>query len=82
VEVPESFNSNGPNGFTRKDFANKYNLCNLGMSPKQIILLKDCTKEEIEKCFGPVVNKNRHRYTKCLNLKLIVKVERLWMIVH
>jgi len=70
TKVPELFNSDGSHSFTRKDYENKYDLCFLGMSPKQIRLLKDCTKEEIEKCFGPIVNKNGHQYIKCLNPKL------------
>jgi uracil-DNA glycosylase len=41
-----------------------------------------CIKEEIEKLFGHVVNKNMHHYTKCLDFELIAKVERLWMIEH
>jgi len=53
-----------------------------GMSPMQIRLLKVCTKEEIEKCFGLIVNKNGHQYINYLDPKLITKVERLWMIVH
>jgi hypothetical protein len=52
------------------------------MSPKQIRIPKNYTKEEIEKLFGLVVNKNGHRYTKRSYPELIVKVERLWMIVH
>jgi len=51
-------------------------------SPKQIKIPKDCIKEEIEKLFGHVVNKNMHRYTKCSYFELIAKVERLWMIEH
>jgi hypothetical protein len=51
-------------------------------SPKQIKIPKDCIKEEIEKLFGHVVNKNMHHYTKCLDFELIAKVERLWMIEH
>jgi len=62
VEVPELFNNDGSCSFTRKTFVNKYDLCYLGMSPKHIRLRKDCTKEEIEKCFGVVVNKNMHQY--------------------
>jgi hypothetical protein len=77
AEVLELFNSNGPCSFTRKDFVDTYDLCYLGMSPKQIRLLRDCSKEEIEKCFGLVVNKNEHQYTKCLSPKLIVKVQKL-----
>jgi hypothetical protein len=36
----------------------------------------------MEKCFGHVVNKNGHRYTECLDPELIMKVGKLWMIVH
>jgi hypothetical protein len=61
MEVLELFSSNGLCNFTRKDFVDKYDLCYLGMSPKQIKLPRDCTKEEIEKCFGPIVNKNGHQ---------------------
>ncbi|CAK9272563.1 unnamed protein product [Sphagnum jensenii] len=82
TEVPKLFSSDGPHSFTKKDFASKYDLCYLGMSPMQIRLLKVCTKEEIEKCFGLIVNKNGHQYINCLDPKLITKVERLWMIVH
>jgi len=32
--------------------------------------------------FDLVVNKNGHRYTNCSYPELIVKAERLWMIVH
>jgi hypothetical protein len=81
AEVPNLFSSNGICSFT-KDFAKKYDLCYKGMSPKHIKIPKDCTKEKIEKLFGHVVNKNKHCYAKCLNLELIAKVERLWMIVH
>lgn len=78
TKVPKLFSSDGPRSFIRKDFVDKYDLCYLGMSPKHIIrLLKDCTKEDIEKCFGPIVNKNGHQYIKCLDPKLITKVERL-----
>jgi hypothetical protein len=52
------------------------------MSPKRIKIPKDCIKEEIEKLFSHVVNKNKHCYTKCLDFELIAKVERLWMIIH
>jgi hypothetical protein len=77
TEVPKLFSSDGPHSFTKKDFASKYDLCYLGMSPMQIRLLKVCTKEEIEKCFGLIVNKNEHQYINCLDPKLITKVERL-----
>ncbi len=32
VEVPELFNSDGPCNFTKKKFADKYDLCYLGMN--------------------------------------------------
>jgi hypothetical protein len=82
VEVHELFNNDGLCNFTKKKIANKYDLFYLGMNLKHIRLPKDCTKEEIEKCFGLVVNKNRHRYKKCLDLEFIVKVQWLWMIVY
>jgi len=82
VEVHELFNNDGLCNFTKKKIANKYDLCYLGMNLKHIRLPKDCTKEEIEKCFGLVVNKNRHRYKKCLDLEFIVKVQWLWMILY
>jgi len=73
VEVPPLFCCNGSSSFTRKEFAKKYDLCSINLNPKHIRILKDCTKE-IEKCFGPIVNKNRYRYTKCSNLELIATI--------
>jgi hypothetical protein len=63
VEVPDLFSSNGICSFARKDFVEKYDLCYKGMNPKYIKIPKYCTKEEIEKLFGLVVNKNKHCYT-------------------
>jgi len=47
VKVPNLFSSNGICSFIRKYFVEKYDLCYKGMSPKQIRIPKDCTKEEI-----------------------------------
>ncbi len=74
TKVPKLFNDNGTCSFSRRDFVEKYYLCCLGMSPKHIKILKDCMKKEIDKCFGPIVNKNGHRYIECLDPELIAKV--------
>ncbi len=82
AKVLDLFSNNDICSFTRKDFAKKYDLSYKGISPKHIKIPKDCTKEEIEIFYGLIVNKKGHHHTKCSNLELIVKVERLWMIVH
>jgi hypothetical protein len=61
MEVLKLLSSNGLCSFSRKDFVEKYDLCYLGISAKKIRLPRDCLKEEIKKCFGHVVNKNKHR---------------------
>jgi hypothetical protein len=57
-------------------------ICSIGLNPKQIRIPKDCIKEEIEKCFAPIMNKNGHCYIKCSNLEFIAMIEKLWMIVQ
>ncbi len=74
VEVLELFNGDGTCSFSKKDFAKRYDLCCLGMSPKQIKILKDYTKKEIKKCFGRIVNKNGHRYIECLDPEFIARL--------
>ncbi len=54
----------GHNDWSKK-VAKKYDLCSISLSPKHINISKDCTKKEIEKCFGLLVNKNGYRYTEC-----------------
>ncbi len=76
VEVFPLLNRNESSSFTRKKIAKKYDLCSIGLSPKQIRIPKDCTKEEIEKCFGPIVNKNMYYYTECLDPKLIAMIKK------
>ncbi len=43
---------------------------------------KYCTKEDVTKVFGPIVNKNAHSYMECAVSNLIAKIENLWMIIH
>jgi len=47
------------------------------LSLKQIKIPKDCTKEDIEFFFGPIENKNRYHYTKCLDLELNAMIKKL-----
>jgi hypothetical protein len=77
VEVFPLFNRNGSSSFTRIFFAKKYDLCSIGLSPKQIRIPKDCIKEEIENCFSPIVNKNGYHYIEYLDPKLIVMIKKL-----
>jgi len=42
TEVLKLLVNDGSCRFTRKDFADKYGLCYIGISPKQIWLSKDC----------------------------------------
>jgi hypothetical protein len=51
-EIPPLFSCNGNSPFIRKEFVKKYDLCSIGLNPKQIKIPKDCTKEEIEKCLA------------------------------
>ncbi len=69
-------------GFSIKKFKDKYNLGFIGLNPRYIRLLRYCTKDEVEKLFGPIVNKNGHCYMQCTNLEILAQVERLWMITH
>jgi hypothetical protein len=39
-------------------------------------------QKRTQKYFGRVVNKNGHHYSKCSNATFIVKVKKLWMIIH
>jgi hypothetical protein len=79
TEVLKLLVNDGSCSFTRKDFAGKYGLCYIGISPKQIWLSKDCMEEEVHKFFGLVVNKNGHCYIECLGAMFITK---LWMTIH
>jgi hypothetical protein len=65
-----------------KDFVEKYDLCFEGLCPKCIKVSKDVTLEDVLNNFGQVVNRNGYNYVHCENLELVVKVERLFMIIH
>lgn len=72
----------GNRSFTKKQFTQKYNLCFLGLNPKQVRVPRYYTKEKFTKLFSRVVNKNGHHYMECGNPKLITNIENLWMIIH
>jgi len=72
----------GPTIFVRREFAQKYDLCYYGLNLKQVKVLKYCTKEDVTKVFGPIMNKNAHSYMECAVSNLIAKIENLWMIIH
>lgn len=81
AEPPELFPVTNSKSYSRKEFAEKYGLHASGISPKQL-KGEDCSEEELESFFGPVVNKNGHRYMFLNDEALIAEIERLWMIVH
>lgn len=77
VEVLPLFSVDPRGGcsFTRKVFANKYDLCYVGLSPKQVKIPRDCTRKDIDhKCFDLVVNKIGYQYVECSNPKFIANV--------
>ncbi len=65
-----------------KKIAKKYDLSCERLSPKRVKMLRDTTLEEINKFFGPIVNKNTYSYEFTKDPIFIEKVERLWMVVH
>ncbi len=70
VKAPplSSVNPRGGCSFIRKTFANKYDLCYVGLSPKQVKVPRDCIREDIDKkCFDLVVNKIGNLYVECSN---------------
>ncbi len=66
---------------SKQQFTNTYNICIKGPSPK-CLKLRDFEKEEVEKIFGPYINRNGYHYTWSSDEQLIAEVERLWMITH
>jgi hypothetical protein len=64
-------------GFIRIFFEDKYNLGFIGLNLRLIRLPKDYTKEEVEKLFGSIVNKNGHCYMECTNPEILAQVKRL-----
>jgi hypothetical protein len=76
-EVLELFPFVNNYGFIIKEFVDKYDLGFIGLNPRQIKLPRYCTKEEVEKLFGPIINKNGHHYMECIDPKILTRVERL-----
>ncbi len=66
-EIPELLPIIDNCDFTKKKFEDKFDLGFIGLNPRQIKLLRYCTKEEVEKLFGSIVNKNGHQYMECMN---------------
>jgi len=81
-EGAKMLEGDGNCSFTKKKFAQKYDLCFLGLNSKPVRVPRDCTKEEVTKLFNPVVNNNGHHYMECGDSKPIAKIENLWMIIH
>ncbi len=44
----------------QKEFAKKFELCAINMSPKHVRIPQDITIEKVAKYFGPGVSKNVH----------------------
>jgi hypothetical protein len=66
---------------TRDWFAEKYNLCNRGITPKQIKIRHHLEESNVESLFGPRQNGNGYRYAT-MDEEFVRKVETMWMICH
>ena len=66
---------------TRDWFAEKYNLCNRGITPKQIKIGHHLEESDVESLFGPRQNGNGYRYAT-MDEEFVRKVETMWMICH
>ena len=66
---------------TRDWFAEKYNLCNRGITPKQIKIGHHLEEADVESLFGPRQNGNGYRYAT-MDEEFVRKVETMWMICH
>jgi hypothetical protein len=66
---------------TRDWFAEKYNLCNRGITPKQIKIGCHLEEADVESLFGPRQNGNGYRYAT-MDKEFVRKVETMWMICH
>jgi hypothetical protein len=58
---------------TRKDFVEKYDLCNKGPNPKCLRIGKDLEEEEVEELFGKAISRNGYRYCHTDNEEFITK---------
>ena len=66
---------------TRDWFVEKYNLCNRGITPKQIKIGVHLEEADVESLFGPRQNGNGYRYAT-MDEDFVRKVETMWMICH
>jgi hypothetical protein len=66
---------------TRDWFVEKYNLCNRGITPKQIKIGIHLEEADVESLFGPQQNGNGYRYAT-MDEEFVRKVETMWMICH
>jgi len=72
----------GINPVSCKTFAEKYSLNNKGANPKRLVIGLHLKEEDIEKYFGPLINRNGYRYSHIEDEELIREVEHLWMVTH
>lgn len=66
---------------TRDWFAEKYSLCNRGITPKHIKIGIHLEEADVESLFGPRQNGNGYRYAT-MDEEFVRKVETMWMICH
>ena len=66
---------------TRDWFVEKYNLCNRGITPKQIKIGIHLEEADVESLFGPRQNGNGYRYAT-MDEDFVRRVETMWMICH
>jgi hypothetical protein len=67
---------------SKKDFAKKYDLYCEGLNPKCVKVPRDISLEDIDKIFGPIVNKNKYNYEFTKDPLFIKKIKTLWMVIH
>ena len=66
---------------TREWFAEKYKLCNNGITPKQIKIGQHLEEADMESFFGLRQNGNGYKYSQCSE-DFVRRVETIWMICH
>ena len=66
---------------TRDWFVEKYNLCNRGITPKQIKIGVHLEEADVESLFGARQNGNGYRHAT-MDEAFVRKVETMWMICH
>jgi len=76
AEVPELV-FDGCNLVLRKTFAEKYSLCSKGAKPKRLMIGLHLKEEDVEKYFGPLINRNGYKFNYIEDEELIREVEHL-----